>query len=252
MIWFRSFLLSLAFLTVLPVDPLNFPNEKQRQPDLSTSMTFFPLIGLIIGGILVGFDYLLYFLSIDGHLINVLLFVLWVLISGGLHLEGLADTVDGFSGGKDKAEIIRIMKEGTIGAKGAIALLIVLILKLSFILYLPPGVKKSALLIAPMLGRWGMVVAGFWGKPASSRNTMSRNFTDCLGRKEMFLATLIALVSGFLIIHLPIVFFVLISLIVIWWVIGYAERKIGGISGDIIGMINELIELLVLFAFYFF
>jgi len=79
-------------------------------------------VGLLIGAVLVLFNHLIDYLSFSSLLNNALILLIWVCLSGGLHLDGFTDMVDGFAGGNNKDDILRIMKDSAIGAKGAIAL----------------------------------------------------------------------------------------------------------------------------------
>ncbi|HNR65024.1 MAG TPA: adenosylcobinamide-GDP ribazoletransferase [Atribacterota bacterium] len=252
----RRFLLALSFLTVLPIPLIFFKKEIENNnsvnADFSKSSVFFPLVGLIIGGILHIFCLLLKYIELPVHLQAGLLLTIWVFLSGGLHLEGLADMVDGFSGGKNKEEIIAIMKDGSIGAKGAIVLILLIMLKYLLLLSLAEHAKWVILLLAPMLGRWSMIIAAYSGKPASSSNTLSNMFTRYLGKKELLISTLFVVMvmvsllmfSGQLIFEPLILLLINIGMTVI--MVTYSKQKIGGICGDVIGAANEINELAVL------
>lgn len=254
---FRRFFLALSFLTTLPFPSLITKQEtkvwEDIDADLPKSSTFFPLIGFLLGAILFIFNKFLEYTDILPQLSAGLTLVLWVLLSGGLHLEGLADMVDGFSGGTNKDEILRIMKDGSVGAKGAISLILTLLLKYLLLYSLTGDIKGKALLLSPVLGRWAMVLMGYFGKPASSNNTLTRMFVQYLEKKELLIATFFAVCPVLFI--LPVRFIPPGSLL--WFIIGvlvafllvFSNKKIGGICGDIIGAANELTELIVLFFF---
>ena len=252
----RRFLLALSFLTVLPIPLIFFKKEIENKnnnsvnADFSKSSVFFPLAGLLIGGILYVFYLLLKYINLPVQLQAGFLLAIWVFLSGGLHLEGLADMVDGFSGGENKEDIIRIMKDGSIGAKGAIVLILLILLKYLLLYSLTESSKGGVLLLAPMLGRWTMVLAAYSGKPASSSNTLSNMFTRYLGKKELLISTLSAVIFIFLIFSGRLIFEPLILLLIIAGataiLVAYSKRKIGGICGDVIGAVNEINELVVI------
>ena len=250
----RRFLLALSFLTVLPIPLIFFKKEIENNnsvnADFSKSSVFFPLAGLLIGGILYVFYLLLKYINLPVQLQAGFLLVIWVFLSGGLHLEGLADMVDGFSGGENKEDIIRIMKDGSIGAKGAIVLILLILLKYLLLYSLTESSKGGVLLLAPMLGRWSMVIAAYSGKPASSSNTLSNMFTRYLGKKELLISTLSAVIFIFLIFSGRLIFEPLILLLITAGataiLVAYSKRKIGGICGDVIGAVNEINELVVI------
>ncbi|MFA6712122.1 MAG: adenosylcobinamide-GDP ribazoletransferase, partial [Candidatus Caldatribacteriota bacterium] len=225
-------------------------NNNSVNADFSKSSVFFPLAGLLIGGILYVFYLLLKYINLPVQLQAGFLLAIWVFLSGGLHLEGLADMVDGFSGGENKEDIIRIMKDGSIGAKGAIVLILLILLKYLLLYSLTESSKGGILLLAPMLGRWSMVIAAYSGKPASSSNTLSNMFTRYLGKKELLISTLSAVIFIFLIFSGRLIFEPLILLLITAGataiLVAYSKRKIGGICGDAIGAVNEINELVVI------
>jgi len=250
---FRRLFLSISFLTILPIHFL-FSSEDQKdqhyiKEDLSKSSIFFPLVGILIGLILVAVDILLKWLSFDTLLSNGIILTVWVFLSGGLHMEGFADMVDGFSGGKNQQEIIRIMKDSAIGAKGAIALILLILLKFLLLNSLPLSIRMEALLLAPVMGRWSMVLSGYLGKPASSDNTLSQMFSLYLGKLEIILATLFTLVIAFYLLSYQSLYFMGFSAFISYLMVYYSVTKMQGICGDVIGAINEITEVGVLLIF---
>ena len=252
---FRRFFLSISFLTILPIHFL-FSSEDQKdqhyiKKDLSKSSIFFPLVGILIGLILIGVNSILQWISLDSFLSNGIILTFWVFLSGGLHLEGFADMVDGFSGGRDQEAIIRIMKDGAVGAKGAIALILLILLKFLLLNSLSVSIRMETLLLAPVMGRWAMVLSGYLGKPASSDNTLSKMFSLYLGKLEIILATLFTLVIAFYLLSYQSLYFMGFSAFISYLMVYYSFTKMQGICGDVIGAINELTEVGVLLIFYY-
>lgn len=256
----RRFLLALSFLTVLPLPRFLSQKESEKYEDIGTDLSkasiFFPLIGLLIGIILFVAATLLEKTGLPLYLETGLILILWVALSGGLHLEGLADMVDGFSGGQNREEILHIMKDGSIGAKGAISLILFILFKYLLLFGLVEAGNIGVLLLSPMVGRWAMVITGYLGKPASPANSLTRMFTSYLGKKELLIATIFTAAFGLFTIpfwptnsfFLLILFFIIIS--VTLGIIAYSNRKIGGICGDVIGAINEISELAILLVIF--
>lgn len=252
---FRRLFIAISFLTILPINLL-FLKEEQGNQDyikeyLSKSSIFFPLVGILIGLILIAVDILLKWISFDTLLSNGIILAVWIFLSGGLHLEGFADMVDGFSGGNSKEDIIRIMKDGSIGAKGAIALILMILLKLLFLNNLSYAFRIKAFLLVPVIGRWSMVLSGFIGKPASSDNILSQMFSLYLGRKELILATIFTIIPGFYFLSYQFVYFLIFATIISYLIIRYTFSKMQGICGDVLGAINEITEISMLLLFYF-
>jgi len=253
---FRRIFLSISFLTILPVNFLFLRKEQENwndiKEDLSKSSIFFPLVGILIGLILVAADILLKWVSFDPFLSSGIILTVWIFLSGGLHLEGFADMVDGFSGGRNKEDIIRIMKDGAVGAKGAIALILLILLKFLLINSLLYSLRMEAFLIAPVIGRWSMVLSGYLGKPASSDNTLSKMFSLYLGKMELILATLFTLVIAFYFLSYQSLYFMIFSAFISYLMVYYSFTKMQGICGDVIGAINEITELSILLIFLFY
>jgi adenosylcobinamide-GDP ribazoletransferase len=251
----RRFFLSVTFLTTLPLNlgSSKIQNKEQIQQDLSKSSIFFPLVGLFIGGILLGLYRLLQLTLLDSAVIDGIMLLVWIGLSGGLHLEGFADMVDGFSGGRNREDIIRIMKDSAVGAKGAIVLILVILLKFLLIHSLDHTIKAEAFLLAPVAGRWTMVLAGYLGRVASSENTLTQMFTLHLGKKELLIATLSAVVFSFFFLSYRCISLFLLTGLITGGMITYSNKKIKGICGDVIGAINEINELaaLLLLSFSF-
>ena len=253
----RNLSLAIRFLTIIPI--ISSPtsnntnnNEVVLEEDFANSMAFFPLVGMLIGILLVFLRQILHYLSVSALLSNALILVFWIWISGGLHLDGFADSIDGFLGGNNKEEILRIMKDSATGAKGVVALVSLLLLKFVLLVEMPLFLKDTALFFTPIIGRWSMVIAAFLGKPARLRDSIGKLFMDYISWKEALFATLTLVIVGILLFRVYILFLIIIGIVVIFLILKYCHIKIGGISGDILGAINEIVELCCLLVIYLF
>ena len=247
----QDLVLAIRFLTIIPIAPYNrtdemIQNKEKLAEDFANSMIYFPFVGLLIGAILVLCNHLINYLSFTPLLNHAFILLIWVCLSGGLHLDGFIDMVDGFSGGNNKDDILRIMKDSAVGAKGAIALFFILLLKYVLLTEIDFSIKPAILLFIPALSRWSIIAAAFFNKPAVSENSLGQLFMKHLGKKELILSTIIMIIPG--IIFFKFFFFVFLGTVIafIWLLSKYCQRKIGGITGDILGALNEIIELLCL------
>ena len=236
----KKFLVAVQFLTVIPIPK----GIKIEEKDLAGSGVFFPLVGLLIGGILI-----LIAISLRKFLpaliINLLLLLVWVGIAGGLHLDGLADTVDGLSGGKDREEILRIMADSNLGAKGAVVLILLLGTKFLFLCQLPCSYRNYALLFAPLAGRWAMVLAAA-SLPYAKEEGLGKIFVKSSGLKETIIASLVVIVLGFFLFKTFLLYPFFGILLITFLLLAIFKRRIGGITGDNLGAINEIIEVVSL------
>jgi len=144
---FKPLRLALQFLTRIPL-----PSLQQIEPrDTGRSMLFYPLVGLLIGALLLGVEHVLQ--GTAPLLRAAILVAIWVAITGALHLDGLADTADAWVGGHgDRERTLAIMKDPYCGPMGVVALLLVLLLKVGALAQIG-GEGSYALIAAPLLGR---------------------------------------------------------------------------------------------------
>ncbi len=122
------FWIALQFLTVLPIELKTIPTAQQN----GRAILFYPLVGLIIGGIL--FLVTCIFVKLPALLLAAIVLALWIWLTGGLHLDGLADTADAWVGGfGDKQRTLQIMKDPSCGPIGVLSLVIICLLKFALV-----------------------------------------------------------------------------------------------------------------------
>ena len=148
----RALLVAFGFLTRFPV-----PTGEVREKDLGRSLAFFPLVGLALGLILAGSERLLA-QKLPASVSAVGIVALLALLTAGLHLDGLGDVVDGLSGSKgDRSRALEIMKDGSVGAHGAVAIVLVLAAKIAAVFELVSRHGDGRLLVAfPLAARWAV------------------------------------------------------------------------------------------------
>lgn len=251
----RDLSLAIRFLTIIPV--ISFPpsdntnqNEEALAENLANSMAFFPLVGMLMGVLLVLLRRLFYYLPVSSLVGDTLVLIFWIWLSGGLHLDGFADSVDGFLGGHNKEEILKIMKDSSTGAKGVVALVSLLLLKFVLLVEMPLFLKDAALFFTPTIGRWSIVIAAFLGRPARLKNSMGKLFMDYVSWREVIFASLTMVVIGIPLFRLYLIPLVIINVVIVLLILKYSQKRIGGISGDILGAINEIAEVFCLLVIY--
>ena len=247
----RDLSLAIRFLTIFPIASFPLSNNSNQDEETLTenfanSMAFFPLVGMLIGVLLVVLRRIFYYLPISPLIGDALVLIVWIWLSGGLHLDGFADSVDGFSGGHNKEEILNIMKDSSTGAKGVVALVSLLLLKFVLLAEMPLFLKDAVLFFTPAIGRWSMVIAAFLGKPARLKNSMGKLFMDYVGWREVIFASLTLAVIGILLFKLYFLPLLIIAIGIVLLILKYCHQRIGGISGDILGTINEIVEVSIL------
>jgi len=244
----KRFSFALTFLTRLP-----FPIKTEYNEDLpSSSMGLYPLIGLIIGVILLLFSELSsIFLPIN--ITNILLLILLVYLTGGLHLDGFIDSIDGLFSSRKKDKILEIMHDSLIGSFGAIAVILLFLLKFNLFLEFSGGFRKPALLLMTVFSRW-MIVFAAWKYPLAVSSSLAKGFNYKLSWKQLLegsIYLIILILSLHYLFSFPYYFSLLIffiSLLTTHLFAKYVINKIGGLTGDIYGAINEIIEVVVLLS----
>jgi adenosylcobinamide-GDP ribazoletransferase len=240
----NPFFIALTFLTIIPVPGLKHIDENL----LSKSSSYFPAVGAIIGGVLLLFCKLLHCLfPFRPSITAALLLVLWVLITGALHLDGLADTFDGVAGGITIEDRLRIMKDTHIGTFGVVAVILLLILKYNLLLNLEGLKLTAALFFSPILARWGLVVLMSTSPYAGKKESMGKLFMEKITPAYLAVATASILAASVLSPRLFFLFLLPLTLLSIVALRAFFLKKLGGITGDCLGAACELIELVLLF-----
>ncbi|MBC7333932.1 MAG: adenosylcobinamide-GDP ribazoletransferase [Actinobacteria bacterium] len=276
----RNFLGALTFLTVIKVKGRFMPEEEK----LSSSLVYFPLVGVVVG-IIISLFFALSMYILPLILSMILTFGLEILVTGGIHIDGLADMFDGvFSGERDKNEIFRIMKKGDVGVFGLLSILFILALKIGLSYFIFLTTKSMALFLPvlvfmPAFGRWSMVYL-IYRHPPARKTSLVNAFAGQNSPKILFFSTaylaflfilgniilrlfvnyrweaLSSLSSNFqvfwkylFLVLVGILVFLLIFLFVV--AIGnFFTRKVGGITGDILGGLCVVTEVFYLFLSY--
>lgn len=212
-------------------------------------MILFPVIGLLLGGFLFGVDLGLG-LVLPPELASALILGLWVLVAGTMHLDGFMDTCDGLHGDTPQRRL-EIMADTRVGSFGIVGVIILLLIKYSALLTLPVGLRMEALLMVPSLSRWSMVYAISVFPYARKDGGLGQAFKQQASWQRLVIATLIVLaVSGGLLRWQGII------LVAIVWltatVLGYFLRsRLGGLTGDTYGAINEIGEVVTMMVIPF-
>jgi adenosylcobinamide-GDP ribazoletransferase len=214
---------------------------------MGRSTPYFPLVGLLVGLILVALDRLFSYVF-PPLVVNSALFVSMVIITGGMHFDGLMDTCDGVFSGRDRERILEIMRDSRVGAFGVLGAVCLAAMKIALLNAVKGDIRWATLLVFPMLGRWGMV----WGVtlfPYARKNPgIGQSFTDFARKRYILWSTIPVLAAA-----IPLFMWRGIALVITAGLgallLGKIfSRKLGGLTGDTYGAICEITEVLVLMA----
>ncbi len=231
-----GFWAAVQFLTIFPT-PLR---DKVTDEACGQSLAYFPLIGLMLGGILLGLHYVLNSI-LPTSVVYSLLIIALVILTGAHHLDGFIDTCDGVVTGKSREERLAIMSDSKVGAFGIVGAVLLLLLK-----YVSLSLTTAfpTLLLMPTLSRWTMVSAIFVFPYAKSAG-MGLAFKEGANWQRLTVATVIALA-----VTIPLLRCWGLALMAALWLIAfgiscYFRSRLGGLTGDNYGAINEIVEVSV-------
>ncbi|MFQ5455749.1 MAG: adenosylcobinamide-GDP ribazoletransferase [Nitrospirota bacterium] len=233
----RKIIIAWQFLTIIPItDRIETTPE-----DLGRSMAYFPAVGGIIGVILV-ISYMFLDRFFPSSIVDIISILILAVITRGIHLDGFADTIDGIVGGIDKRDALSIMRDGRIGPMAVIGLILLLGLKYLSLYNLPVSLKLKGLLLMPMAGRWTMAALASVSRYAREEEGLGRPFTDNAAMNEVITATIIIAVTGIFLFGLKSIFILMFLGLITFLMKLYFDRRFGGITGDILGAVNEINE----------
>jgi adenosylcobinamide-GDP ribazoletransferase len=238
----ENIILAIGFLTKLPVPgKLNYSNSK-----LADGLSFAPIIGFIIGGLLV----MVYYVSglvFPDHIVAGLILVFYVYITGGLHVDGLGDLGDGLYSGKKDASFYRVMKDSRLGTGGFLSIIFVLTFDYLFLL---ETMNWKVLLLLPVAGRLAMLFGAVIGQYPKNYDGSGKLFINGRGIRN----------SGWMLFFVLLIFYILLniqgiliflgllvytSILVMNW-----SKRLGGITGDMLGALLEYSQLAFLVLIY--
>jgi len=255
--WFRSIRIAWQFLFIIPIGP----QEQVSENDLAKSVVAYPGVALLEGILftLMGFLFLGPFSS---EMTAALLVSGRILINGGFHLDGLADTFDGFAKPGGAKEKLVIMKTGSVGPAGVIAIVLSIVFKLLLMKEIIDASRPfffASVLLLPVVSKWAMVVAMFHGRPARPEG-LGRIFIGAISNKRFLAITGQTLVfSAFVLavflagrgnfILLPVLLGGLVSSLygACLFLVRTCGKNFGGLTGDTLGATAELAEIIMLF-----
>jgi len=225
--------------------------------EVGRSAAWFPLVGAAIGVIegFVGWVLSYFAVKSDSNwshssvpiVIAVLVVGTGVVLTGALHLDGLADMADGFGGGWTREDVLRIMRDHVIGSYGAVALILVLLLKIASVSALiTRGAAITYLIVAAALSRGAIVAVGFSLPYArSSEGGLGGSFEN-LGKIEVACSSALAVALSFVGGWRTAVISLFLAGLASFGSARYCRRRIGGVTGDTLGATSEICETVIL------
>jgi len=236
----KSILAAVQFLTILPVW------IKTDERNLGRSIPWFPLAGLCIGAgaaLVYGCAIRLNVPVMGSAVLGI---AVLAILSGGLHLDGLADSADGLFSHRSRERILEIMRDSRIGTMGVLALFFVLAMKTAALAAMVPSLAVRALMLAPVAARAAVSLSLVIFPYARLEGGLAGAFMEYRKRIDVFLPIVMALLAGWLCLELDGIVVVLACLLVGTGFSIWCRYRLGGITGDTLGAVSEITETLSL------
>jgi len=238
----QAFLIALQFLTRIPVRI----NTQWNDQNIAYSLLYYPLVGLLMGGFLILLAKLISG-RVDEMLAAALILGAWVMLGGGLHLDGLADSADAWCGSHgNKQRALDIMKDPQSGPIAVVVLVLLLLIKFSALHVFLKRADFGLLLIPLVIGRCVPVVL-FLTTPYVRDQGLGSAMANYLPRRYAWIVLFITAVITVLWLGLiKAVVVIVMSLFVLWWLRRLMLKYLDGMTGDTIGAAIEIVEAFVL------
>ncbi len=237
----RAFLVALQFLTRIPVHAV-----EASETDIGRSILFYPLVGLIIGGLLCLPVWLLD--GADAGIRAAIILVIWVIVTGGLHLDGLADSADGWLGGfGDRERTLEIMTDSRSGAAAVIFVPLLLIVKFAALAALIRVGYWVPVLLAPVIGRAG-IIALMLTTPYARTAGIARPIIEHMPAVESVRVLIVVAASLPVLLYWQGLVLLLIAILAWYGLRALMLARLRGMTGDTAGAQTELVEAAFLMA----
>lgn len=236
---FMSFAVALQFLTMIPIHLKQLPTPAQ----LGRSLLFYPLVGLLIGIVLAGASWL--FDSLSVPVVAALILVLWVGITGALHLDGLADCADAWVGGLgDREKTLAIMKDPACGPVAVSVLLLALLMKFVLLAEVISGHNVMVIVLATTLSRTALPLLFLTTPYVRANGIGSVLVANQPVKQSKWLILAVTILSLVLFPWLVLISTLVVFLLLRYWML----KRLDGATGDTAGALVELLEIWILFS----
>lgn len=242
---FKRLIFTLQFFTAIP---LPFKLDVNAE-DTGKGLVFAPMVGLILGAVLSGAYYILNLLF-PIYVTVVLLIVLYIILTGGLHLDGLGDTFDGLFSYRSKERILEIMKDSRVGTNAVLAIVCVLLLDTALLAAAGQSAMVKILLLMPIAGRMGALIGAGVSVYARKGDGLGKSFIDYCGKREVFIGAVPVILIFYAVGGLTGFLLSVVTMTAPYLMVKLLSRKIGGATGDILGAVCEMTQACFLIVIY--
>lgn len=233
---------AFTFLTRIPLPGRLAGTLRMRPEQFRSAVIWFGAVGFLLGVILTGSDYLMAGLpGVGAPVATAVQLILLFLLTGGLHVDGLADTADGFLSGRERSGVLAVMRDSRIGSMGASAIVLVFLLNYVLLAGTPPEIRTAALLTAPAVSRLAMVIAMYRSVHARTEGGLATPFLEVSDLASVMVAIFITVALCSVAVGLgPSTVLCTVAAVFARTATWYSTKRIGGITGDVLGAVNEI------------
>ncbi|PWD98415.1 adenosylcobinamide-GDP ribazoletransferase [Marinilabilia rubra] len=239
--------LNILFSSILYFTRLSLPFKVEyRKENQQLALTWFPLVGAIVGG-LAALVFWLMSLYLPHTVAVIVSLGASVLVTGAFHEDGFADVCDAFGGGYSKDQRLKIMKDSRVGAYALIGVVILFALKIALLIEIQPLWIPVILITSHVLSRWStLIISMGWNYARPTEESKSRDTSHPISWVRFFGATGLGLLpfllfdSWWVLVTIPVV--TLFS----WLAGSWFQKRIGGYTGDCLGSVQQVNEVLVM------
>ena len=233
---------AFQFLTRIPMPSVAFETDS-----LSRATKFFPLVGLVIGsGALVVRKLL--GLHLNRSLVSLAVLIYLVLITGCLHEDGLADTADGFGGGRTREQILAIFRDSRIGSYGATALVLSLLARYLLLASLPLEHFAAYVISSQVLCRWSSLPLSYFLPPAREQDGQGARIAKLTSLASLIFGSFFGFAVVAIALRRSAAAPVLVAILTVGLSGWFYARELGGVTGDCFGATSQLTEIAVYFC----
>lgn len=241
----KNLILMIQFFTRIPIKI----NVSSSSEDFSRGIIYFPLVGLIVGL----FNYGIYYLvkSFDNGILGTIFWLISnILITGAIHLDGLADTCDGIFSARDKERMLEIMKDSRIGTNGVIAIVLDCILRIGLLFSLSYTMKAPAIILGPVIAKTLVLLLMGISKYARPNSGMGGLFYSHMSLKRVIMGICSGVIMVLFFGQWKAIAALIPSLIIILAFRKIVVDKIDGMTGDTLGAASEVSEISFMASLY--
>lgn len=245
----RALLGAIGFLTIIPLKPKIETEEEFRK-----IVYFFPLVAVLLTAIYITISYFVYIISRSPLFASMIYVVLSIVLTGGLHYDGLADSCDGLLSGSDREKTLEIMSDSRIGTFGVLGIIVNIMMKIGIIYLLMASEIFILALVSVVFSRFMQIVVAGTSKPAKETGMGNIFIGKITAKQGIVVSMCVAIFTAILMkisfsrYNVLIIVTFLISFVIIMIMKSLISKKLGGITGDILGLTAEVSEVVYLYC----